>query len=509
MHRDNPYLIKKPDFARLASRFPDFAQYVNISEDGAAYIDFQDASALRSLTRCLLRDDWDLEVNFREDRLCPTLANRLDYLLHILDLEPHLPSSSSSRLLRVLDIGTGASAIYPILLLRLRPNAIITATELDETSYNHSLSVLAQNDIPSTSINILQAPSSDPILFPILNEEDQWDITICNPPFFGSEEEIKQGQEGKEHSAHSAPTASMNELITPGGEVAFVGKMIKESMKIGDRCRWYTSLIGKYSSLSPLVELLKVNKIDNYLLKNIRQSKTTRWILGWSHCSNRLPDNLARPEDVISNTSFSRLLPHPNTFHHKPQPSIPLEELKEKILQVLQGIQLDHSSVSHQADCQEADDKLMYIQPMINTWSRSARRAVLRQQDQATTTPASLINANETSDTPLFKARISFIPPLTAKDHSSISLDWMEGRDRTMVEGLWKFLLSKAELIGKKKVVDSGYGGRLGSGVWERGRGRAGKSWSKGRAAGREKHGEEEEEGLNEGRRYGQRRRLG
>lgn len=74
MHQNNPYLKQKPDFARLASRYPKFAPFVNISEDGYPSIDFQNPAALRELTRCLLKEDWDLDVDLREDRLCPTVS---------------------------------------------------------------------------------------------------------------------------------------------------------------------------------------------------------------------------------------------------------------------------------------------------------------------------------------------------------------------------------------------------------------------------------------------------
>lgn len=43
-------------------------------EEGKSYINFKDASALRSLTETLLLEDWDLQVDLREDRLCPTVS---------------------------------------------------------------------------------------------------------------------------------------------------------------------------------------------------------------------------------------------------------------------------------------------------------------------------------------------------------------------------------------------------------------------------------------------------
>lgn len=89
MHSKNPYGTRKPDFVALGLKYPDFQRLsaspilagglqlitssVNVSAEGHASINFQDASALRALTRCLLKDDWKLDVELREDRLCPTV----------------------------------------------------------------------------------------------------------------------------------------------------------------------------------------------------------------------------------------------------------------------------------------------------------------------------------------------------------------------------------------------------------------------------------------------------
>jgi len=74
--------------------------------------------------------------------------------------------------------------------------------------------------------------------------------------------------------------------------------------------RWYTSLIGKYSSVLALVNLLRSHKvswsltglqlrrvcvwrsrqIDNYFITSIKPARTQRWILAWSFGSKRVPD---------------------------------------------------------------------------------------------------------------------------------------------------------------------------------------------------------------------------
>ena len=67
-------------------------------------------------------------------------------------------------------------------------------------------------------------------------------------------------------------------MITPGGEEAFVKKMVDESIMLGQRCRyvpfyiisyylravirrWYTSMVGKQSSLTALITLIRTHSV--------------------------------------------------------------------------------------------------------------------------------------------------------------------------------------------------------------------------------------------------------
>ncbi|OWZ61579.1 hypothetical protein AYX15_06227 [Cryptococcus neoformans] len=463
MHQNNPYLKQKPDFARLASRYPKFAPFVNVSEDGYPSINFQDPTALRELTKCLLKEDWGLDVDLREDRLCPTIPNRLDYIYHVLDLEPHLPSSSL-RPLRILDIGTGATAIYPILLSRLRPDSRIVATEIDESSYNHAKATLEKNNIPPSSITILKSPTPDPILFPLWEckgKSEDWDFTICNPPFFASSQEMLQGMEQKDRQAHAAPTASDNELITRGGELAFITSMIRESIDIGQRCTWYTTLVGKYSSLQPLVETLGEFKIDNYFVINIKQSRTSRWILGWSHTMTRLPDSITRPYDIMENTTFAQLLPSSNTVRFHAQSNISLTTLKANVLDVLRTVALNPSKDSPDPSQYEGKTQVsVLIAPRVNTWSRAARRMAARQENKAEPEGQGEVNKPPT----LFRCRIKYIcnHSRPVDGSPSLEIDWVEGRreDREAWESFCNFLLSKLGLS-RKRQAEAEPDGRL------------------------------------------------
>ncbi|WVQ71056.1 hypothetical protein IAR50_000581 [Cryptococcus sp. DSM 104548] len=452
MHKNNPYLEKKPDFARLASRYPAFAPFVTLSDLGTPCIDFKDPQALKELTVCLLKEDWSLDVQFRSDRICPPIPNRLDYIYHLLDIEPWLPSSSSESL-RVLDLGTGATAIYPILLHRLRPKSHIIATELDDISYRHVLQTLSTNKIPASSITVVKAPSPSPILFPLLNAKDgeAWDFTMCNPPFFESAEEMQEGIDLKEEGAHAAPTAADNELITRGGEVAFISTMIRESIMIGKSCQWFTSLVGKYSSLQPIIGLLKELKIDNYFVKISKQAKTARWIIGWSHTTTRLPDSITRPSEVIPNTSFTQILPPSNTCILHAQAGTSDDTLRTVLLETLASIDLEplQSDAPAGTSAQAENEDTILLAPKANTWSRAARReaarmAALGEKPAAPSEPGQSV----------FRTKIRLINGSDEEPHpqpSSLQIDWTdgEGKDRETWESFCKFLLSKMGLTRK------------------------------------------------------------
>jgi 23S rRNA A1618 N6-methylase RlmF len=63
-----------------------------------------------------------------------------------------------------------------------------------------------------------------------------FDFAMCNPPFYSSLEEVLRSAEAKDLSPNSICTGSESEMITPGGEARFVGKMVEESLRLKMRC---------------------------------------------------------------------------------------------------------------------------------------------------------------------------------------------------------------------------------------------------------------------------------
>ena len=77
-------------------------------------------------------------------------------------------------------------------------------------------------------------------------------------------------------------------MVSPGGEVAFVSRMIEESKVLGERCQWYTSMLGKFNSVGEIVERLKSAGVGNWAVTEFVQGGLTRrWAVGWSYGSSR------------------------------------------------------------------------------------------------------------------------------------------------------------------------------------------------------------------------------
>jgi len=64
---------------------------------------------------------------------------------------------------------------------------------------------------------------------------------MCNPPFYSSREEIEKSTNEKELSPSAVCTGADTEMITPGGESAFVRQIVTESLIYKTKCGYATS----------------------------------------------------------------------------------------------------------------------------------------------------------------------------------------------------------------------------------------------------------------------------
>ncbi|GAW23411.1 hypothetical protein ANO14919_129700 [Xylariales sp. No.14919] len=278
----------EPDFYHLGLKYPEFGAMLR---DGA-HLDFTDPAAVMQLTKTLLREDFGLHIQLPPDRLCPPVPNRHNYILWLKDLLDSTSSSYSQgyepeRRVTGLDIGTGASSIYPLLGCVQRPTWHFIATDVDADSLASARANVRRNRLESR-IRIVDRTASDPLIPLDDLDIETIDFAMVNPPFYASDAELLDLAAQKAQPPHSACTGAPIEMVCEGGEVRFVDRMISESLVLRDRVQWYTAMLGKQSSIDVLVDTLKKHGVNNFAITTfIQGSRTRRWALGWSFLTRR------------------------------------------------------------------------------------------------------------------------------------------------------------------------------------------------------------------------------
>ena len=186
---------------------------------------------------------------------------------------------------------------------RLPAYSLNCATDIDEKNLEYARSNVIRNNL-KPRIRPLRTKSTDPLIpLDALGFERyvsqssrkelpyssaSIDFTMCNPPFYTSTADLLLSAAAKSRPPHSACTGADVEMVTAGGEIAFVSRMIDESKILGERCQWYTSMLGKYTSVETIVERLVTAGIHNWAVKDLIQgNKTRRWSVAWSWGSMR------------------------------------------------------------------------------------------------------------------------------------------------------------------------------------------------------------------------------
>ena len=281
------------DFPALIQTCQELGPFVAMNQYNDLSIDFADPQAVKALNRALLKhhygvSSWDLPEGY----LCPPIPGRADYLHHIADL---LAEGNGGRIpqgaaIRVLDIGVGANCIYP-LLGHSEYGWSFLGSEVDATALASAQKIVRSNRLEKV-IELRRQPSPSSIFSNILQKGERFDLSICNPPFHASLEESQEGTRRKLKNlglgvaSKSAPALNFGgqnaELWCPGGEAAFVSRMIQESVGLPGTCYWFSTLISKESNLPGVLrELKKVGVLAHRTLPMAQGQKRSR-IVAWT-----------------------------------------------------------------------------------------------------------------------------------------------------------------------------------------------------------------------------------
>lgn len=278
------------DMAALTAKSPELAPFVRPSPRGEPTIDFSDSAAVTALNRALLALHYGVSSwTIPEGYLCPPVPGRADYIHHAADLlasdGKEIPRGEG---VRVLDVGVGANCIYPI-VGRAEYGWSFVGTDIDETALAASLATVKAN--PGLSGHVtLRRQTAPAILNDMVARDERFDLTVCNPPFNASLEEA-QTEAARKWERLGRPEAGRNfggqgsELWTPGGETAFLRRLIAESVPLGERVLWFTTLVSKSERLPGLEKALKNEKAVEVSVIPMAQGNKANRLLAWSFLS--------------------------------------------------------------------------------------------------------------------------------------------------------------------------------------------------------------------------------
>lgn len=281
------------DFDRLIAANPELAKHVRPNAYQEISIDFADPQAVRALNRALLKHaydiaDWEIPARY----LCPPIPGRADYVHYLADLMAQsngdvVPQGPG---IRVLDVGVGANLVYPLIGHREYGWHFVGA-EIDSVAVANAQRILEANAGLATAIELRLQKVPDAMFNGVIGQGECFDLTLCNPPFHGSLDEANAGSRrkwqnlGKGAARSQKPVLNFGgqgaELVYPGGEEAFIQRMISESAQFKTQCHWFTTLVSKASSLPAIYRALrgagafKINTIE--MTQGQKKSRFVAW----------------------------------------------------------------------------------------------------------------------------------------------------------------------------------------------------------------------------------------
>lgn len=280
------------DFARLAQVSPTLRPFVAPNKYGDPSIDYADPEAVKALNRALLKDaygltTWDIPPSY----LCPPAPGRSDYLHSLADLlangqERAIPRGHS---VCVLDIGVGASCIYP-LIGASEYGWRFVGSEVDPVALRSATELAAGAGAVAALIECRLQPVRTDCFKGVIQPGEVFDLSMCNPPFHASAAEAAAGSERKRRNLGATGvrrnvsnfSGRAGELWCPGGELGFILRMIAQSAEMPDSCRWFTTLVSKSTHLPRLHEALKDADVASIQTIPVAQGQKESRILAWT-----------------------------------------------------------------------------------------------------------------------------------------------------------------------------------------------------------------------------------
>jgi|TARA_B110000285_G_scaffold52492_1_gene59729 23S rRNA (adenine1618-N6)-methyltransferase len=269
------------NFDVLTKHNNNIASLTTKNDYGTVTIDFSDPKAVKELNVTLLEVHYGIKNwNFPDENLCPPIPGRVDYIHYVSDL---LAESSITDKITILDIGTGATCIYPLLGAK-EYDWNFVATDIDLDSLHIAQDIITDNNFDAKIILRQQFDEAN-ILKGIIEKGDSFSAVICNPPFYKSETEAKGANVRKSRNLGTNAVRNFagnnNELWYPGGEKAFLHNYLYQSSLYKDTSVWFTSLVSKKETIKSLQKSGEKLKVKEMKVIPMHQGNKVTRIVAW------------------------------------------------------------------------------------------------------------------------------------------------------------------------------------------------------------------------------------
>jgi len=279
---------EKYDIGALIISNPKLKDHIIPNRSGENSIDFSNPLSVKVLNQALLNHYYGIKNwEFPDENLCPPIPGRADYIHHIADLlgENNSGTIPTGDKITCLDVGIGASCIYPIIGVTEYDWKFI-GSDIDPKAIASAQNIIDSNSEIKDKVECRLQKKSKQVLQSIITKKDKIDLIICNPPFHSSLAEAQKGSRRKVRnlSGKNMKTPKLNfsgissELICEGGEYKFIQNMIGESKEFSKNGYWFSTLVSKQSNLKGIYKMLE----------NVEANQITTIPLGTGNKSSRI-----------------------------------------------------------------------------------------------------------------------------------------------------------------------------------------------------------------------------
>ena len=162
-------------------------------------------------------------------------------------------------------------------------------TDVDPVAIDSAKKIVEKNSVLNGMVELRLQPVAADIFRGIVLPEEQFDLSICNPPFHSSAQEAAEATRRKIFNLNAGKqTKNIQnfggqniELIYQGGEEAFVRRMIQQSSRIPSQCKWFSTLIAKNDHLPAVYKSLSIARAAEVKTINMAQGQKVSRVVAW------------------------------------------------------------------------------------------------------------------------------------------------------------------------------------------------------------------------------------